>query len=136
ERGDADPRHRRHVRLEADLEEQEDDADLAEEGEVVVADREVEDVPADEIEVADHDAGRALAEHGRHADALEQIAAQLGGAEHDRERDEEVGVHGASSHHMRPPAATLMPTCISQGTSPVTAILPAKNACAGCSAPE
>jgi hypothetical protein len=47
------------VRLEADLEQQQDHAELAEERQLRVGDRELEAVPADQAEVAGHDAGPA-----------------------------------------------------------------------------
>ena len=79
------------VHLHADLEQQEDDADLAERAEHLV-------VAADQVEHrrADEDAGDDLADDGRDADALGDLGRQLGGDEDDQDVAEDLGdVHAA-----------------------------------------
>ena len=85
------PHHGLEVGLEPDLEQQHHDADLGEQPEhrgerVVGADR-------DHLEEAgpEEDAHQELAHHGRLPEALERLAGELRGEQHDRERGEEAG---------------------------------------------
>ena len=89
QRGGADAEHLLEVGLEADLEEQEEDAQLGEDvhqlGRRTVGGDHAEDAAAEQ------DSRDQLAEDRRLADALRRVAEHLGGDEHGGEDEEEAG---------------------------------------------
>ncbi len=85
----ADREHLAGVGLQSHLEEQQDDPELGEHLQPPVGAEELEVVDAEEREVAEDDAEDQLAEDRRLADALEQLAAELGGGEdHDQAEED------------------------------------------------
>jgi hypothetical protein len=101
ERREADLQHLSHRRLDADLEQEQNHAQLGE-----ILDRRIGLQPIEErhtgkCHVSEDDAGDELAEHGRLSDPDREVPAQLGRRQDDREQQEHVGdavrsVHGSS----------------------------------------
>ena len=78
----------RDVRLEPDLEQQQDDADLRQDADPDVGAEELEPRVAEQRQVAEDDADDQLAEHRRLMDALGDRAADLGADQDDHQADE------------------------------------------------
>ena len=87
--GDTHRQHLLDVGFQADVEEQQDDADLGQDLDPQVGAQEVEEVDPDEGEVAQEDAEHQLAQDRRLADALEHLAAELGHREDDGDAEED-----------------------------------------------
>ena len=99
--GDAEKRdqHRRQAdllhlvdrRFEADLEQQQQDAQLGQHLDRRIGADEVEGVDPDQPQVSEHDAGPELAEHRRLTQAHRQLAAGAGREQDDRQRQQDAG---------------------------------------------
>ena len=89
ERAAADREHAGDGRLEADLEEQHDRAELRQQQQRLAVQEPAQARQAHEREVPQHEAGRQLAQHRRLADALEERAAHLGQRDHEREHEQQ-----------------------------------------------
>ena len=90
--GHADRHHVARRQLEADLEEQQDRAELGEDGEGLARLEPGEAGPADEREVTEHDAEEELAEDRGLTEALGERAEEPGPDEDEGERGEDPGV--------------------------------------------
>ena len=120
EGGEADLHHLRHGGLEADLEEQQDDAEAGEHIHGDVGPQVVEPVESRQREIPEHDARRQLSEHWRLTEHHREMRADLRGQEDDRQRKNQPGdrIPMDAADHGVLPAPETRRRCLPQFTRP------------------
>ena len=86
--GGPDRHHLFDARLQADLEEKQDDTELREDGNALIGRYEVESAEPHQCQVAEENAGQELAQHRRLVHSLQQLAADHCGREHHHQSEQ------------------------------------------------